>query len=100
MPPAAGPARTEWCVQHGLTSLAESRRSYGITLREVIAHLPNGAHDLPSTYPMHELHSEKIAFDIGRERVSAWFGLRDRLNKIDRSMHGRGLRLFGSEWRA
>jgi hypothetical protein len=98
LPPAAGPARTQWCVEHGLTSLADSRRNYGIALREVIAHLPNGTADLPLTYPMHERHSKETALNIGRERVSSWFGLRNRLNNLDRSMRGRGLRLFGPEW--
>jgi hypothetical protein len=100
LPPAAGPARTQWCVEHGLTSLLDGRRSYGIALGKVITHLPHGAVDLPPTYPLHELHTEEAALKIGRRRVIAWFGLRNRLNDLDESMHRRGLKLFGAEWQA
>lgn len=98
LPPAAGPARTHWCVEHGLASLMDGRRNYGIGLRKVIAHLPNGAIDLPESYPMHELHTEKVALDIGRRRVRSWFSLRRRLDNADGSMRSQGLRLFGAEW--
>lgn len=100
MPPAAGPARTQWCVEQGLESLMNSRKSYGITLRKVIAHLPNGAADLPPTYPLHELHTEEVALKIGRTRVRSWFGLRNRLDELDESMRGCGRRLFGADWQA
>lgn len=100
LPPAAGPARTQWCVGRGLTSLMDGRRNYGIGLRKVIAHLPNGAIDLPPSYPLHEHHSKDIALDIGRGRVRSWFSLRRRLGDLDERMHGRGLILFDTEWEA
>ena len=100
LPPAAGPARTQWCVEQGLKSLMTSRKKYGVALRKVIAHLPNGVADLPPTYPLHELHAETAALDIGRRRVRSWFGLRNQLGNLDERMHSYGLRLFGTEWQA
>jgi hypothetical protein len=100
MPPAAGPARTQWCLEHGLTSLMNSRKNYGIALRKVIAHLPGGTADLPPVYPLHELHTENAALDTGRARVKLWFSLRNRLDKRDEIMRSCGREIFGASWQA
>jgi hypothetical protein len=97
MPPAAGPARTDWCLEHGLASLKIARRSYGLALRKVLAHLPHGL-GLPPAYPLHELHSEKAATVIGRERMESWFGVRKRLDVLDEHMRQRNLMLYDAEW--
>jgi len=97
MPPAAGPARTEWCIERGLTSIKDARRNYGLALRKVLAQLPPGI-DLPSTYPLHELHSEKTAIAIGSGRVEFWFGLRQRLDALHESLRQRNAKLYGAEW--
>jgi len=97
MPPAAGPARTDWCLEHGLASLKIARRNYGLALRKVLTHLPDRL-DLPPTYPLHELHSEKAATDIGCGRVESWFGLRKRLDALDESLRQRNLVLYDAEW--
>src|ERR1700740_1007244 len=99
MPPAAGPARTEWVIERGLMSLREARRSYGSALRTVLAHLPHGL-DLPPAYPLHELHAEEAAIDIGRRRVEAWFSLRKALDTLDKSMRQHDTMLYGEEWEA
>ena len=100
LPPAAGPARTQWCVEHGLRALAESRKSYGAALRQVISHLPNGPDDLPAGYPLHVLHSRESALKIGRSRVRWWFGLRNQLNILDEKLQTGGMQHFGGVWRA
>ena len=79
LPPAAGPARTQWCVDQGLSALTDSRKQHGTALRTVMLHLPNGPADLPSPYPLHELHPKSRALVIGRSRVASWFALRRRL---------------------
>lgn len=100
VPPASGPARTQWCAEHGLTALMESRRSYGTALRQVMAHLPNGPRDLPPIYPLHLPHSRESALKVGRTRVRSWFSLRRRLNDLDEDIHMHGLQLFDAEWQA
>jgi hypothetical protein len=100
LPPSAGPARTQWCVDHGLTSLMNGRRSYAIALRGIIRHLPNGLLDLPPIYPLHELHTEEAALDIGRRRVKSWFGLRNRLDSFDECMRRLKSRLLDAQWEA
>ena len=69
MPPAAGPARAQWCVSQGLAALADARRNHGIALCAAMAHLPHGPSDLPRPYPLHSLHPEPLALVVGRARV-------------------------------
>jgi hypothetical protein len=64
-----------------------------------LANLPSGF-DLPPTYPLHELHSEKVAIDIGCGRVESWFGLRRRLDALDKSMRQCNLMPNDVEWQA
>jgi hypothetical protein len=97
VPPAAGPARTQWCVDHGLKSLSDARREYGIAVREVMAHLPGGPRNLPHPYPLHEPHAKESALKIGRRRVKSWFELHNRLDSLDRNMRRKGALIFGTD---
>lgn len=98
MPPAAGPARTRWCVDHGLESLTDATRNYGIALREIMVHLPGGPSDLPPPYPLHLVHTEELALKVGRRRVTAWFKLHNRLDRLDRDTRRKGGVLLDARW--
>jgi len=100
MPPAAGPARAQWCVSRGLTALADARKKHGIALRAVMAHLPHGPSDLPRQYPLHSLHPELLALVVGRARVRSWFALRRQLDHIDGVARRNGLVMLGTAWEA
>jgi hypothetical protein len=98
LPPAAGPARFDWCIEHGIVALVGASRSFGACLLCVMTHLPDGPESLPEPYMLEELHSQENALRIGRWRVEQWFGLRRNLDSIDASMQRQGLALFDSGW--
>src|SRR6266571_701247 len=100
MPPAAGPARSQWCVSHGLTALMDGRKKHGIALLAAMTHLPHGPRDLPPPYPLHSPHPEALALVVGRARVRSWFRLRHRLEHLDGVARRKGLVLLGAEWEA
>src|SRR5450755_6444 len=98
LPPPAGPARTDWCVERGLAALSSAGRNYGACMLIIMVHLPSGPNSLPKPYMMENTHCEKKSLVIGRSRVQQWFGLRSRMDSLDKAMHSLGLKLYDSKW--